>query len=151
MQFNKYYLAAAASVLVITLIIVFSQRSDWDSNRYILSSDNDGNLIPRSESYFEEKENARTNWVTGTVNNRVQGLANELRPRVTARNVAVAEYFGPHNGASCSYGRGDGHSPQDCVRRGPCHESITCPGNTVPIQTDGSGRVRCRCATFTAW
>jgi len=56
MKFNKYQLAAAGIALVIIIIIVFTQRSDWNKNRFILSADDQGNLNPVSESYFENKE-----------------------------------------------------------------------------------------------
>ena len=56
MKFNKYHIGAAGAVLVIILIIVFVQRSDWDKSRFILSADSEGNLNPVSESYFENKE-----------------------------------------------------------------------------------------------
>ena len=62
MKFNKYHLAAGAG-LVIILIVVFVQRSDWDSNKYILSADDAGNLEPKSEKYFDDKEKALLNTV----------------------------------------------------------------------------------------
>lgn len=145
MQFNKYYLAAAAAVLVIILFIVFSQRSDWDSNRYILSADDDGNLNPISESYFQNeeiKQRSAFEAMTQKLNKRVDDLRESLK-----YIVHVADYFGPHNGARCLHGS-EGRNPQDCIRRGLCKDSIICPGNAVPVQTDGSGRERCRCATF---
>lgn len=56
MKFNKYHIAAAGAVLVIILIVIFVQRSDWDKSRFILSADSEGNLNPVSESYFENEE-----------------------------------------------------------------------------------------------
>lgn len=58
MKIDKYYIAAGVALLVI-LIVVFTQRSDWNANRFILSADSKGNLTPVSESYFdgEEKKN----------------------------------------------------------------------------------------------
>jgi len=58
MKFNKYHIGIAGAVLVIILIVVFSQRSDWDANKFILSADNQGNLNPVSEKYFDDKEKA---------------------------------------------------------------------------------------------
>lgn len=58
MKFNKYQLVAAGIVLAIIVIVVFTQRSDWDANKYILSADDAGNLEPKSEKYFDDKEKA---------------------------------------------------------------------------------------------
>ena len=58
MKFNKYNIGAAGAVLVIILIVVFVRRSDWDSSKYILSADDAGNLEPKSEKYFDDKEKA---------------------------------------------------------------------------------------------
>ena len=55
MNFNLYYIAAFAAVAII-IIVVFTQRSKWDLDRYILSADNTGNLKPISEKYFKDQE-----------------------------------------------------------------------------------------------
>tara|TARA_B100000768_G_C11221869_1_gene350908 strand:- start:397 stop:888 length:492 start_codon:yes stop_codon:yes gene_type:complete len=55
MKIDKYYVAAAVALLVI-LVIVFAQRSDWDKNRFILSTDSKGNLTSVSEGHFENEE-----------------------------------------------------------------------------------------------
>jgi len=57
MKLNKYHIGAAGIAVVIIVVIVFRQRSDWNRNRFILSADSEGNLNPVSESYFENKEN----------------------------------------------------------------------------------------------
>lgn len=80
MKFNKYYIGAGV-VLVIILIVVFTQRSDWDANRYILSADNEGNLEPKSEKYFDDKEKALLASVDAkiaAVNNRVTSVNNRV-------------------------------------------------------------------------
>ena len=55
MKINPYYIAAGVALLII-LIVVFTQRSDWDAANYILSADAEGNLTPVSESYFDGEE-----------------------------------------------------------------------------------------------
>ena len=55
MKIDKYYIAAGVALLVI-LIVVFTQRSDWNADRFILSADSKGNLTPVSESYFDGEE-----------------------------------------------------------------------------------------------
>lgn len=61
-----------ALALVITLIVVFTQRSDWDPTRFILSADNSGNLNPVSESYFKDQEERIMNLVNDKLKNVVR-------------------------------------------------------------------------------
>ena len=56
MKINKYY--GAAALLTVILIVVFTQRSEWNANKFILSADSEGNLDPKSEAYFDAKEKA---------------------------------------------------------------------------------------------
>ena len=57
MNNNKYYIGGAVALVTIVMVFFF-QRSDWNKDRYILSSDNAGNLTPMSEAYFDAKEKA---------------------------------------------------------------------------------------------
>ena len=68
---------ALALALVITLIVVFTQRSDWDPNRFILSADNSGNLNPVSEQYFKDQEE------------RIMNLVNDKLKDVVRFNDAI--------------------------------------------------------------
>lgn len=80
MKINKYYIAAGVAILVI-LIVVFAQRSDWDENRFILSADSEGNLTPISESYFDGEEKRLINVVNtklAEISNRVGAVANRV-------------------------------------------------------------------------
>lgn len=136
MKLNKYQLAAAGIAVVIIVIGVFTQRSDWDANKFILSADGQGNLAPRSEKYFDDKEKA----LIATVKQKIDAALSGM-PK-------IVEWIGPHNGASCRHGA-EGHRPTNCIRRGHCRHSIQCPGSAVAVQVDSSGRDRCACATFT--
>ena len=90
MKIDKYYIAGGVAILVI-LIVVFTQRSDWDATRHILSSDSEGNLTPISESYFEGEEQR----LIGVVNAKlaeVNASLTALSSRVsTNANTIVAE------------------------------------------------------------
>lgn len=90
MKFDKYKLASAVGIaLVIIVIIVFTQRSDWDANKYILSADNEGNLEPKSEKYFDDKEKALLASVDAkiaAVNNRISGVDNKVNVQRTDFN-----------------------------------------------------------------
>ena len=80
MKINKYYIAAGVALLVI-LIVVFTQRSDWDENNFILSADNKGNLTPISEKYFEDEEKRLikvVNTKLAEISNRVGAVANRV-------------------------------------------------------------------------
>ena len=57
MKINPYY-AAAGIALVVILVILFTQRSNWNKDKFILSADDSGNLTPISEDYFDNKEKA---------------------------------------------------------------------------------------------
>lgn len=82
MKFDKYKLASAVGIaLVIIVIVVFTQRSDWDANKYILSADDSGNLEPKSEKYFDDKEKALLAAVDqkiAAVNSRITGVDNKV-------------------------------------------------------------------------
>ena len=67
MKVDKYYVAAAVALLVI-LVIVFAQRSDWDKKRFILSTDSKGNLTSVSEGHFENEEKRFMAKAEGQVN-----------------------------------------------------------------------------------
>ena len=57
MKINPYY-ASAGIVLVVILVTLFTQRSNWNKDKFILSADDSGNLTPISEDYFDNKEKA---------------------------------------------------------------------------------------------
>ena len=57
MKINPYY-ASAGIALVVILITLFTQRSNWNKDKFILSADDSGNLSPISEEYFDNKEKA---------------------------------------------------------------------------------------------
>jgi hypothetical protein len=81
MKLNKYQLAAAGIALAIIVIVVFTQRSYWDANKYILSADDAGNLEPKSEKYFDDKEKALLATVDqkiAAVNNRITSVDNKV-------------------------------------------------------------------------
>lgn len=81
MKFNKYQLAAAGIAVVIIVIFMFRQRSDWDANKFILSADDQGNLVPKSEKYFDDKEKALLASVDqkiAAVNSRISGVDNRV-------------------------------------------------------------------------
>ena len=88
MKINKYYVAAA-TLLAVILIVVFVQRSDWDADKYILSADDAGNLEPKSEKYFDDKEKALLAAVDqkiAAVNGRVTGVDNKVNVQRTDFN-----------------------------------------------------------------
>ena len=54
---NNYYIIGIATLIVLVLsFYYFTKSENWDSSRYILSADTEGNLKPISESYFEDEE-----------------------------------------------------------------------------------------------
>ena len=57
MKIDPYY-ASAGIALVVILVILFTQRSNWNKDKFILSADDSGNLSPISEEYFDNKEKA---------------------------------------------------------------------------------------------
>jgi len=70
-----YYIAALAAVAIV--IVVFTQRSDWDLNRYILSADNEGNLNSVPEQYFKDQED------------RIMKLVNDKLKNVVSYNDTI--------------------------------------------------------------
>jgi hypothetical protein len=91
MKINPYYIAGAVAVLVI-LIVVFTQRSDWDATRHILSSDSEGNLTPISESYFEGEEQR----LIGVVNAKlaeVNASLTALSSRVSTNTTDIIAHY----------------------------------------------------------
>src|SRR5210317_247321 len=94
---------ALALALVITLIVVFTQRSDWDANKFILSADGEGNLEPKSEQYFDDKEKALFATVDqkiAAVNNRISGVDNKVnvqRRDFNNRAAHVDRHFTPRS------------------------------------------------------
>jgi hypothetical protein len=103
MKFNKYQLAAAGIAVAIIVIVVFTQRSDWDANKYILSADSQGNLVPKSEKYFDDKEKALIASVDqkiAAVNNRVTSVDNKVnvqRRDFNNRASHVDRHFTPRS------------------------------------------------------
>ncbi len=71
-----YYIAALVAVAII-VIVVFTQRSDWDLNRYILSADSEGNLNSVPEQYFKDQED------------RIMKLVNDKLKNVVSYNDAI--------------------------------------------------------------
>lgn len=104
MKINPYYIAAAVAVVVIVIIFVSRRDNatrDWNSTNFILSADNNGNLTPISEDFFEQKEtellakvdkltkvvDARSSANAASLNtgykqsdNRMEVALNQLRP-----------------------------------------------------------------------
>lgn len=142
MKFNKYQLAAAGIAVVIIVIVVFTQRSDWDANKYILSADDAGNLNPVSESYFDNKEKELKNEVK-SIKKMVEGVSGLL----WQHPIKLEKMFGPHNGATCLRGS-IGHRPTQCLPNETlgCSQGISCPGGTYAI-TAANGY--CNCASLT--
>jgi hypothetical protein len=68
---------ASALVLVVILIVAFTQRSDWDLNRYILSADDSGNLKSVPEKYFKDQED------------RIMKLVNDKLKNVVSYNDTI--------------------------------------------------------------
>jgi len=103
MKFNKYQLAAAGITVAIIVIVVFTQRSDWDANKFILSADGEGNLEPKSEQYFDDKEKALFATVDqkiAAVNNRISGVDNKVnvqRRDFNNRAAHVDRHFTPRS------------------------------------------------------
>lgn len=77
MKFNMYYIAAFVAVAII-VIVVLTQRSEWDLDRYILSADNSGNLKPIPEKYFKDQED------------RIMKLVNDKLKNVVSFNDQIA-------------------------------------------------------------
>jgi hypothetical protein len=85
-----------ALVSVVILIVVFTQRSDWDADRFILSADSEGNLDPVSEKYFADNEKAllasvdtriaAANKRITDVNNRVSSVDHKVNVQRTDFN-----------------------------------------------------------------
>jgi hypothetical protein len=93
-------------VSVVILIVVFTQRSDWDADKFILSADSEGNLDPVSEKYFDDNEKAllasvdtkiaAANKRITDVNNRVSSVdhkVNVQRTDFNNRNGHVDRHF----------------------------------------------------------
>lgn len=133
MKIDKYYIAAGVALLVI-LIVVFTQRSDWNADRFILSADSKGNLTPVSESYFEGEEKR----MKGVVDGKVADLT-AWKDR--GGFVFIEENVLPY---SCGNGRKHRDDPSQCIRQpgqGSCKDQIGCPGGSVIMKDRGS----CRC------
>jgi len=83
MKFNVYYIAAFVAVAII-VIVVFTQVSEWDTSRYILSADDSGNLAPISEKYFKDQED------------RIMKLVNDKLKNVISYgdSIALRSVFG---------------------------------------------------------
>lgn len=55
---NKYIIGVIAAITALVFAFYYFTNSEtWDSSRYILSANSDGNLKPISESYFESSIN----------------------------------------------------------------------------------------------
>lgn len=153
MKFNKYQLVAAGIAVAILVIVVFTQRSDWDANKFILSADGQGNLEPKSEKYFENQEKKLLSNVDTKLNNqlaevgisvaaqkkKLDFLSSLYGDRHTQRSVIT---HGPmlkpgHPGINCYEGVLDGkckaHAHYGCAR------AITCPFGTVAVKVDTRG------------
>jgi len=105
MKINNYYIGLAL-VSVVILIVVFTQRSDWGADKFILSTDSEGNLDPVSEKYFDDNEKAllasvdtriaAANKRITDVINRVSSVDNKVnvqRRDFNNRNGHVDRYF----------------------------------------------------------
>lgn len=93
MKINKYY-AALAVLLAIVLITAFTQRSNWDADKFILSADDSGNLRPISEKYFADKEKAllvSVDTKLAVVNERIADVDNKVddKEKSILTNVAT--------------------------------------------------------------
>jgi hypothetical protein len=135
MKINPYYIAGAVAVLVI-LIVVFTQRSDWDAANFILRTDSEGNLTPISESYFEGEEQ------------RMAGVVNATVSDLQGRKFAYHDAVEPGR-VSCAPG-GSNHPnyANACVMAGNaahgCLGQIQCPAGTVAIRE----RRTCYCTSL---
>jgi hypothetical protein len=140
MKINKYRIGAAGAVLVIILIIVFVQRSDWNKSRFILSADSEGNLNPVSESYFESNEKKHIDEV-GRLMNKLN--LTYVKP-VRGPNV---QWRGVHQGHAS-------FAPHDAAITGGCERLRAGGGYDCPLGTFGIGVAggplngRCGCAYF---
>ena len=136
MKIDKYYIAGGVAILVI-LIVVFTQRSDWDANKFILSADSKGNLTPVSESYFEDQEKK----IMEKVDRKVADLkAWKDRGGFAFLDATVTPF-------SCRNGQKHPHDEKQCIRQrghNSCEGQIGCPEGTVMQKDRGS----CRCVTL---
>ena len=134
MKIDKYYIAGGVAILVI-LIVVFTQRSDWDANKFILSADSKGNLTPVSEKYFEDQEKK--------IMEKVAGKVAELE----SLNGRAYAYHGQTDPpAWCSRGH-SGHARMECnaAPSGPgCLGQIHCSTKEQVVVHD-VGRKKCKC------
>jgi hypothetical protein len=134
MKLNKYHIGAAGAVLVIILIVVFIQRSEWDKNRFILSADSEGNLNPVSESYFESNEKKHIGEVGHLMNKLNLTYVKPVRgPNVQWRGQHLyhATFNRDDLGFGCEWQRARG--------------GYDCPAGTFGIGR-GMGNGRCGCA-----
>lgn len=148
MKFNKYYIGALAAVAII--LIIFSQRSDWDSNRYILSADNTGNLNPISESYFQNEENRIKSQVDAALagqKKKVDFLIGLFGKRGVPGILRHGALFGPNDpGVSCQgVKRGN-----KCQAHGTfgCSRAINCPPGLVAIRVEPRDGGQCMCGSL---
>tara|TARA_B110000902_G_C13825810_1_gene405499 strand:+ start:39 stop:467 length:429 start_codon:yes stop_codon:yes gene_type:complete len=136
MKINPYYIAGGVALLVI-LIVVFTQRSDWKADRFILSADSKGNLTPVSESYFEGEEKKMMEKVAG----KLAGLEFTFVKPVSGPNVMWRNQHQSHasdggwrerllNGESCGQIASEGR--------------YVCPaGSMAYAVSKGNGRCGC--------
>tara|TARA_B110000977_G_scaffold45019_1_gene61233 strand:- start:1554 stop:2015 length:462 start_codon:yes stop_codon:yes gene_type:complete len=150
MKIDKYYIAAGVALLVI-LIVVFTQRSDWKADRFILSADSKGNLTPVSESYFADEEQRQT---TATQNALapLQGIPEKVNKHETFIDrgyfAHIDRIFGHGEyGAGC-YGRREGTLCLRGSQSDNCMDAISCPAGSVALRQDHSGRIGCRCVVL---
>ena len=139
MKINPYYIAGGVALLVI-LIVVFTQRSDWDANRFILSADSKGNLTPVSESYFEDQEKK----IMEKVAEKMRSLDFEWVKPVSGPNVM---WRGQHQGSASS-----GQFKEILMAGGNCggihaEGRYVCPAGSMPF-THGKSNGRCGCAVW---
>jgi hypothetical protein len=139
MKLNKYHIGAAGIAVVIIVVIVFRQRSDWNRNRFILSADSEGNLNPVSESYFENKENEAIKKLGKTWNGwqdavKIDNIANRwgyfrLHCKPTAQSIANRTCVPYHHGDNGSISLSthiDSHRPNWIPNRNSLEHANWC-------------------------
>ena len=128
---NNYYIIGIASFVVLVLsFYYFTKSENWDSSRYILSADTEGNLKPVSETYFSNKEKVHNKFVKDTVNGK---LGHVLALAQTTRLKGQEGKTQHHN--SWIYSMQQGNT---------CAQLITCRAGAVARGNKGY----CYCAAF---
>lgn len=84
MKFDKYQLAFFAVLIAIIVIFALRQRSNWNEDNYLIMSDENGNLLSKSESYLKDKERGVLAEIEKVQNSTIQEM-NNLSQRENTR------------------------------------------------------------------